>query len=233
MIGGGILGSCSWRSSCSTTCPAVATTARSRNSPRCPPRPAAVEAAMRLRPSHRRTGSVRQPVFTGRDPFSIPRLALSPSLAPDRPDNGAHDRPDNGSTTGLARRGRRPHRRPRRHRRRAGNSSVVQGGKTVVLLDTFKQGTRGAGRGGRHGLQRRHRGHLRWRVVRAAIDQRGLRHVPVRRRADHPLRELHEVAGLAAVPAVRPRGERSPVAGAAPRGRPRTISLMRLSPSAT
>ena len=58
---------------------------------------------------------------------------------------------------------------------------------------------------------------LRRRLVRAAVGLGRLRHVPVRRRALHALRQLHQVGvGRRQARRVRPRGERSPVA----RGRP-------------
>jgi len=78
-----------------------------------------------------------QPVFTGRDPFSIP-----PALSPVAPtSNGSNVSPSgsvtvsptqSGSTTPTTT----PPSTP------GGNSSLVLGGKTVVLLDTFKGGTR-------------------------------------------------------------------------------------------
>ena len=79
-----------------------------------------------------------QPVFTGRDPFSIP-----PALSPVAPtDTGSVSPPPSGSTSttpppsGSTNPTTPPPSTP------GGNSSIVLGGKTVVLLDTFKQGTR-------------------------------------------------------------------------------------------
>ena len=80
-----------------------------------------------------------QPVFTGRDPFSIPP-ALSPSAAPTG--SGTVSPPPSGSTSttpppsGSTNPTTPPPSTP------GGNSSIVLGGKTVVLLDTFNQGTR-------------------------------------------------------------------------------------------
>ena len=80
-----------------------------------------------------------QPVFTGRDPFSIP-----PALSPVAPTSSGGTVPPSGSTStstvppssGTTTPTTPPPSTP------GGNSSVVLGGKTVVLLDTFKQGTR-------------------------------------------------------------------------------------------
>ena len=79
-----------------------------------------------------------QPVFTGRDPFSIP-----PALSPVAPtDTGSVSPPPSGTTSttpppsGSTNPTTPPPSTP------GGNSSIVLGGKTVVLLDTFKQGTR-------------------------------------------------------------------------------------------
>ena len=80
-----------------------------------------------------------QPVFTGRDPFSIP-----PGLSPLAPTGSGSTVPPSGSTStstvppssGSTTPTTTPPTTP------GGNSSLVLGGKTVVLLDTFKQGTR-------------------------------------------------------------------------------------------
>ena len=70
-------------------------------------------------------------------------------------------------------------RRRRRQDRRAG-LGVLTG-----------RGADGAGLGRRAGVQRhRHRRHVRQRAVRAAIGLRRLRHVPLRRRVVHALRQL-------------------------------------------
>ena len=79
-----------------------------------------------------------QPVFTGRDPFSIPP-GLSPSAVP--PSSGSTVPPSGSVTTSPSQSGSStptttPPSTP------GGNSSLVLGGKTVVLLDTFKGGTR-------------------------------------------------------------------------------------------
>ena len=78
-----------------------------------------------------------QPVFTGRDPFSIP-----PALSPVAPtSSGSTVSPSGSVTTSPTQSGTTtptttPPSTP------GGNSSLVLGGKTVVLLDTFKGGTR-------------------------------------------------------------------------------------------
>ena len=80
-----------------------------------------------------------QPVFTGRDPFSIP-----PALSPVAPTSSGGTVPPSGTTStstvppssGTTTPTTTPPSTP------GGNSSLVLGGKTVVLLDTFKQGTR-------------------------------------------------------------------------------------------
>ena len=80
-----------------------------------------------------------QPVFTGRDPFSIPP-ALATTIIPSG--SGSSTVPPSGSVTsspsqsGSSTPTTTPPSTP------GGNSSLVLGGKTVVLLDTFKGGTR-------------------------------------------------------------------------------------------
>ena len=96
-----------------------------------------------------------RPVFTGRDPFSIPpvfRRRLRP-----RPRRGTRQRvaaaerqhqhaATAGGTTTTTTTGPAP-------TTPGGNSSTSIGGKTVVLLDTFTAGRRhGPGRGRRHGV---------------------------------------------------------------------------------
>ena len=130
----------------------------------------------------------------------------------DWPDDGHHDRPDDRSHDWS-------HDRShdgRLHPRRAGTPASSLGGKTVVLLDTFKQGTRSPVRGGRHGLQRGRS------VTRSAAGRsscsRSTGDCATFLFGDEPFTlcaNVHQVAGSRAVPAVRPRGERSPVAGAA------------------
>ena len=173
------------------------------------------------RRSRRATGSARSPVFTGRDPFSIPP-ALSPAAAdgdrqPAAPPTERQP-PARATAVGEPPARRRPppsdagrglqHRAGRQDRRAARQSSSgdavaqfeVDGTvfNNVGIGDTFG--------GGRSSCSR----------------SRRLRHVPVRRRVFHPLRELDQVGARSRDRSRRPAhgGSGRRLAGAAPTGPP-------------
>ena len=166
-------------------------------------------------------GPSPSPIFSGRDPFSLPPQFQTTGA---RTGGGTGHAPTGGTA---------PHRpaadRPRTDRRRLGpgptgptnpptnGSTTVIGGHTVVLHRHVHDQRRLArdGRGRRHRLQPGRGCDVRGRQLRAAGRGRQLRHVPLRRRVLHALLHPVQVDG-SEVPAIRPRGERSPA-----RGRPR------------
>lgn len=86
-------------------------------------------------PSPEPSNGGQPPVFTGRDPFSIPPALIPPSSAP--PTSGSTTPPTSGPpTTGP------PPTSPPTSAPPStpgGGSSTVKGGKTIVLLDVFQQ----------------------------------------------------------------------------------------------
>jgi hypothetical protein len=82
------------------------------------------------------TGAPTQPVFNGRDPFSIP-----PQLSPGSGSATSPTSPTSpGSTTTSPTSPTSPGSTTTPPSTPGGGSSTVKGGKTVVLLDTFQQG---------------------------------------------------------------------------------------------